>query len=634
MDAGQLMDSLVAGLQPLVDIADGGDWREQPVPFLEFVTSPAHLGLPPLYPLQAEAVQALLGDDPCAIFADPDQAVGRTYQAAVLLWGKGSGKDYLCSIVTCYLIYTLLCLRDPQSYLQLGPGEPIDLVNVAYNADQAKRVFFTKLKERIRRWRWLSDTFDVYEANRPVRPVRPGFRRIDINDSEIVFPGGIRAFSRHAQNESYEGLNVLVWIMDEASAFLSKVRRENADKIHRTLRTSATTRFGRRWLGFIISYPRHADDFTMTRLREAKANPAAGVFGHGPFRTWEVNARMASESWVDARPGYPVPASALADYLEDFQEAQARYECQPPLATEALIRYPEHLDQAVTPGRPALIEYASTVSVRHVIDDDPDDPTVQKRIRREYVGVDITAMRPLPDRARGARIYFHGDPGLVNDSFALVVGHGEPTDQTVQLPAADVYDEQERDDRDLLPTDIVDAVRPGVTCVIDAVIVWRPDPTTGRQVDYLNVGDVLDQIVSFYRLGKGTFDKWNSAETIQRLVARRGAKVEDENWSNPFQLGIYRNARSAFYNHLVDLPDIPEITGTDPRAPGAIHELRRVQLIDGHKIDHPEGGSKDTADALVRVIQHVTESRGPSFAFGTIEANRAPARSVAVPGIL
>ena len=130
MDAGQLMDSLVAGLQPLVDIADGGDWREQPVPFLEFVTSPAHLGLPPLYPLQAEAVQALLGDDPCAIFADPDQAVGRTYQAAVLLWGKGSGKDYLCSIVTCYLIYTLLCLRDPQSYLQLGPGEPIDLVNV------------------------------------------------------------------------------------------------------------------------------------------------------------------------------------------------------------------------------------------------------------------------------------------------------------------------------------------------------------------------------------------------------------------------------------------------------------------------------------------------------------------------
>ncbi len=67
--------------------------------------------------------------------------------------------------------------------------------------------------------------------------------------------------------------------MDEASAFLSKLKRENAEAIYQTLRTSAVSRFGSRWAGFVISYPRHADDFTMTKLREARARPELGHAG-------------------------------------------------------------------------------------------------------------------------------------------------------------------------------------------------------------------------------------------------------------------------------------------------------------------------------------------------------------------
>ena len=147
---------------------------------------------------------------------------------AVLLWGKGSGKDYLCSILVCYLVYVLLCLRDPQKYLRLAPGEPIDLINVAYNADQAKRVFFEKLKQRIKRWEWLRQNYNVIEAGRRVNEQKLGRALVVINDDFIEFPHQIRAWSRHAQNESYEGLNILVWLMDEASAFLSKLKRENA----------------------------------------------------------------------------------------------------------------------------------------------------------------------------------------------------------------------------------------------------------------------------------------------------------------------------------------------------------------------------------------------------------------------
>ena len=143
----------------------GVEWREQPADLTAFVESRDHLGLPPLFDAQHDAIRALLGDDPRAVFAERSGDDLRN-QLAVLLWGKGSGKDYLCSVLVCYLVHILLCLRDPQLWFGFGPGEPIDVLNVAYNADQAKFVFFAKLKARVQGWRWLYERFNVYEGGR------------------------------------------------------------------------------------------------------------------------------------------------------------------------------------------------------------------------------------------------------------------------------------------------------------------------------------------------------------------------------------------------------------------------------------------------------------------------------------
>jgi hypothetical protein len=107
---------------------------------------------------------------------------------------------------------------------------------------------------RLRAWAVCTDGFSEAASHLIVRAVREnnvqitsGLGQVQVNDDMVEFPRTIRSWSRHAQNESYEGLNVLVWLMDEASAFLSKLRRENASGIYQTLKTSAASRFGRRW---------------------------------------------------------------------------------------------------------------------------------------------------------------------------------------------------------------------------------------------------------------------------------------------------------------------------------------------------------------------------------------------------
>jgi hypothetical protein len=630
VDATALLDDLSARVDVVLAdqfgvYEDGSVWREVPVALADFVVSPKHLGLGPLFELQQSSMDRLLGDDPQMIYTEPGvDGATREWQIAVLLWGKGAGKDYLCSIVVCYLVYVLLCLRDPQRYFEFGRGEPIDVVNVAYNADQAKKVFFEKLKQRMFGWRWLRENYEVYESGRLYGDPNPGRPTVHINDGWVQFPRHIRCFSRHSQNESYEGYNIIAWVMDEASAFLSKAERENADKIYQTLRTSAASRFMRRWVGFIISYPRHGDDFTMTKHAEAERDPSLGIMADGPRKTWEVNTRLGRGEFVEVRPGHEVPIELANDYLLDYEAAVARYECDPPAARDAFFRFPDRLDDALAVGRSPLVEWEPIVTRRTV--SGPDG----RPITRRFSGVKLTKLGKVK---RGTRIFAHGDPGLKHDSFALSLGHGVPATIMVHKPANEVMVGKDllrwlAVDRTRTPDDLIEWEEDVVRTVIDAVIVWRPDAKDDRQVDLLNVREVILELREHYKLGfpakepTFTFDQWNSAETIQALQAKR-LNVEDESWSGPFQLAMFRNARSCFYNDLVTLPDTPSVTSTDPLAPGALYELKRLELIEDRKVDHPENGSKDIADAIARVIQHVTSAAKSGFAFGTAFGHRS-----------
>src|SRR6478609_8463199 len=117
--------------QELFNAISGDDFEEMPVPIEEFVTSPLYLNLPdtPLSEYQYEMIRAS-----SQIYKETTlvnlygQEKGRKIYAAtcnevIMQLGKGSGKDFTSTIACAYIVYLLLCLRDPAKYYNKPPGD-------------------------------------------------------------------------------------------------------------------------------------------------------------------------------------------------------------------------------------------------------------------------------------------------------------------------------------------------------------------------------------------------------------------------------------------------------------------------------------------------------------------------------
>ena len=142
-------------------------WAEIPVPFKEFVTS--HLRLPPLTDRQYQDILTFLGDDSQSVFPSKPTEHGG-YNICVWLAGKGSGKDYMASIIVSYVFYLLMCMRDPHAYLNSPPGEAIDIVIVSYSDEQALLISFDKIKQRFKNWSWLLNHYSVMWGEKFITP--------------------------------------------------------------------------------------------------------------------------------------------------------------------------------------------------------------------------------------------------------------------------------------------------------------------------------------------------------------------------------------------------------------------------------------------------------------------------------
>ena len=523
-------------------------FEEKPVDIEEFVTSNDYLALPPLSDYQYQMIKAstqiykhetlvkLYGEE------EGERRWKQTCNEVIFQLGKGSGKDYTSTIACAYIVYLLLCLKDPARYYGKPPGDAIDIINVAVNAVQAQQVFFKGFKNRITRCPWF-----IGKYNEKV--------------GSIEFIKSITVHSGHSQRESWEGYNLLFAVLDEISGFdlestSGNEQAKTASAIYKMFRGSVDSRFPQYGKVILLSFPRFKNDYIQQRYNEVVADKEVvirthtfkvdedlpdGIDGNEFTIEWEEDHIISyAEPKVFAlkRPTWEInPTIKIKDlainFYRDQTDALSRYACMPPEAIDALFTSREKVEKAF-----------SNLNI----------PFDENHSFKEW-------FKPEDEKV----YYVHVDLAQKHDHCAVSLAH---VDKWVTMKMAGAY-------TDAQPHIIVDAIR-----------YWTP--TKERAVDFT---EVKNYIISLKQRGfnikRVTFDRWNSFDMMEQLKS----------------YGMNCEILSVAKKHYDDmLLCVMEERLSGPRLPLLIDELLELRIVKKDKVDHPRKGSKDLADATCGAI--------------------------------
>lgn len=527
-----------------LNVLDDDPFDEYPVDVRTFVKSEDYLGQPELSEIQytlVETMSQIYQQKDLERFMEKDEAAQHykkyTKNEVILQCGKGSGKDFTSTVGTAYLVYKLLCLKDPARYFGKPAGDAIDLINVAINAQQAKNVFFKGFKTKIENSPWFAGKYES---------------KVDA----ITFDKSITVYSGHSERESHEGLNLILSVLDEISGFAqeSTSGNENAktgDAIYKAFRASVDSRFPDYGKVILLSFPRYQGDFITKRYEEVISEKETVVRNYefilNPELPEDEDGNKFSIEWDEdhilsykipyvfaiKRPTWEVnPTRKIEDFKLAFYtdpgDALMRFACMPNFASDAFFKQRDKVERAMT--------------LRNPIDN-------FKRFD--------SAFEPDPDR-----VYFvHADLAQKHDKCAVAISHVE---KWVDIKSFNDYEQ------------IVPFV------VVDAIAWWEP-----RKEGPVDLSEVKNWIISLRRMGFNlglvTFDRWQSFDIQQELKAV-GIKTDTLSVAKKH----YEDLAMLIYEERVALPHIELL----------FEEMSELKIVSDKKVDHPRKKSKDLADAM------------------------------------
>ena len=524
------------------------NFEERPVDAKTFVEGEDFLGQPPLSDVQYDIVEAMSQiyklEDVIEIMGD---AEGRRYykkytkNEVILQLGKGSGKDFTSTVACAYIVYKLLCLKDPARYFGKPAGDAIDIINVAINAQQAKNVFFKGFKNKIERSPWFAGKY------------YPKAESIEFNKSITVYSG-------HSERESHEGLNLILAVLDEISGFATEVGTGNdqgktADNIYKAFRASVDSRFPDLGKVALLSFPRFPGDFISAKYDAAIADKEVVTKTHtfvmNPDLPAELDGNSLTIEWDEdtilsykypgvfalKRPTWVVNPTRKVDdfklaFFTDMGDAMQRFACIPTFSSDRFFKQTEKVQSAMTIRNPLD-------SIRRFDESFQPDPT------KTY--------------------YVHADLAQKHDKCAVAIAH---VDKWVNIQVLKDYQQ----------------IAPVV--VVDAVAWWEPK-TEGP----VNLSEVKQWIQNLRRqgfdIGMVSFDRWQSFD-IQNELKAVGIRTETVSVAKKH----YEDMAMLIYEDRLAMPMIDLL----------YEELTELKIMNNNKVDHPRKKSKDLADAVCGAV--------------------------------
>ena len=538
----------MADFDDFLEVLKSNHFEETPVDAKTFVESTDYLGQPPLSDIQYDIVEAMSQiyrkEDLIDIMGEEE---GKRYfekytkNEIILQLGKGSGKDFTSTVACSYIVYKLLCLKDPAKYFGKPSGDAIDLINVAINAQQAKNVFFKGFKSKIEKSPWFAGKYNA-------------------KADSVEFDKSITVYSGHSERESHEGLNLLLAVLDEISGFASEVGTGNeqgktADNIYKAFRGSVDSRFPDLGKVVLLSFPRFPGDFISEKydavIAEKESVEKTHEFIINPLLPDTDPDNKFQISWDEdhiisykypgvfalKRPTWEVnPTRKIDDFMiafmTDLGDAMMRFACVPTFASDAFFKQAEKVRACMT--------------LRNPIDN-------FKRFDE--------AFKPDPTK----KYYVHADLAQKHDKCAVAIAHVE---KWVNIQVINNYEQ----------------VAPIV--VVDAVAWWEP-----KVEGPVNLSEVKQWIQNLRRIGFDigmvSFDRWQSFD-IQNELKQVGMKTDTVSVAKKH----YEDMAMLVYEERLAMPAIDLL----------FDELTQLKIMRNDRVDHPRKKSKDLADAVCGAI--------------------------------
>ena len=528
-----------------LDALKSDNFSERPVDARTFVEGEDFLNQPPLSQIQYDIVEAMSQiyklEDVIELLGEED---GRRYykkytkNEVILQLGKGSGKDFTSTVACAYIVYKLLCLKDPARYFGKPSGDAIDIINVAINAQQAKNVFFKGFKTKIEKSPWFAGKFNAKAES-------------------IEFDHSITVYSGHSERESHEGLNLILAVLDEISGFATEVGTGNeqgktADNIYKAFRASVDSRFPDLGKVALLSFPRFPGDFISQRYDDVIADKNVIHKTHKFIMNEDIPADAEGNSleieWDEdeivsykypgvfalKRPTWVVnPTRKIDDFktsfFTDMGDAMQRFACVPTYMSDAFFRQRDKVRSAMT--------------IRNPLDG-------FRRFEPNF--------EPDPDKV----YYVHADLAQRHDKCAVAIAH---VDKWVNVQVIKDYQQ----------------VSPIV--VVDAVAWW--EPKIEGPVDLSEVKQWIQNLRRLgFNIGMVSFDRWQSFD-IQKELTEVGMRTETVSVGKKH----YEDMAMLIYEDRLAMPAIELL----------FEELTELKITkNGKNVDHPRKLSKDLADAV------------------------------------
>ena len=538
----------MADFDDFLEVLKSNHFEETPVDAKTFVESTDYLGQPPLSDIQYDIVEAMSQiyrkEDLIDIMGEEEGTryfEKYTKNEIILQLGKGSGKDFTSTVACSYIVYKLLCLKDPAKYFGKPSGDAIDLINVAINAQQAKNVFFKGFKSKIEKSPWFAGKYNA-------------------KADSVEFDKSITVYSGHSERESHEGLNLLLAVLDEISGFASEVGTGNeqgktADNIYKAFRGSVDSRFPDLGKVVLLSFPRFPGDFISEKydavIAEKESVEKTHEFIINPLLPDTDPDNKFQISWDEdhiisykypgvfalKRPTWEVnPTRKIDDFMiafmTDLGDAMMRFACVPTFASDAFFKQAEKVRACMT--------------LRNPIDN-------FKRFDE--------AFKPDPTK----KYYVHADLAQKHDKCAVAIAHVE---KWVNIQVINNYEQ----------------VAPIV--VVDAVAWWEP-----KVEGPVNLSEVKQWIQNLRRIGFDigmvSFDRWQSFD-IQNELKQVGMKTDTVSVAKKH----YEDMAMLVYEERLAMPAIDLL----------FDELTQLKIMRNDRVDHPRKKSKDLADAVCGAI--------------------------------